>query len=106
MCVSHDDLLAPYHEDKAKQYKELCEVLIQEHGVPLSFKEFFREDEHEGKQLYTTNCLTFVEISTVNNLLVVNCAYNMSKHDRNSDNMGFAIAPNSIEFHLFEAIAP
>ena len=103
MCVSNDDLLAPYKERELAQYKDLCEVLNRNLGIPLSINEFFSKTEHEGHSLYTINPLDGVQVCDDNQLLVVTCAYGMSESPDNSANMGFTVIPDSVEFRLFAA---
>jgi hypothetical protein len=108
LCVAQDDLLAPYKQREAQKYQELCTALQQYHGISLELEDFLLKDEEEGA--YSTTPLQIVQVEGDAKLLVISCnyAYN-SKHQRGKDeaidlNTMFAIAPDSIEFHLIEAI--
>jgi hypothetical protein len=49
LCLSADDLLAPYKKRELARYKELCAVLDRSFGIPLSIDDFFGGTEHEGR---------------------------------------------------------
>lgn len=104
LCVSNDDLLAPYKEREAKQHKEFCEVLSQNFGIPISINEFVSGTEYEGTLLYTTNPLNCIQICENVQLMVVTCAYSPPDFDDKSGAMHFTIAQDSVEFHLLQAI--
>jgi hypothetical protein len=102
LCLSDDDLLAPYHKKECKNHDALCRVLSEHFGIALSLKDFcssFKDGDHIT---YTVNPLNCVEINKSNPLLVVTCAYSLAemKDDRT---LPFEIAPTTVEFHMIEA---
>jgi hypothetical protein len=110
--VSQDDLLAPYNKQEAVNCRELCTALQQHYGIHLVLKDFLLEDEEDG--MYMTMPLQLAQIQGESKLLVVTCAYSYdsdrqheNKEEEESDlDRLFTIAPDSIKFHLLEAIAP
>ena len=101
-CVSHDDLLAPYHEDERRKHDELCEVLREHHGVALSFEDFLLEDQDD--ETHMVRPLVFADIGEGNRLLIVNCHYALAS-ERQKGALEFEIAVDSVTFHLLEAQA-
>jgi hypothetical protein len=53
LCVSGDDLLAPYHKHEREQHEGLCKVLAEHFGIALSLKDFLSKDEEDGDSLYS-----------------------------------------------------
>lgn len=102
-CVSRDDLLAPYKQREHSQYKDLCETLNKDFGISISVDDFVGATEHDGKPLYSIKPLDFVRVKDAARLIVVSCAYVMTERDQNAPGLGFSIAPDTVEFHLFEA---
>jgi hypothetical protein len=111
-CVSQDDLLAPYHKQEAVKHQELCTALQQHYGIHLVLKDFLLEDEEDG--LYMTMPLQLAQVQGESKLLVISCAYSYDSDRQHEDQEAeeidldrlFTIAPDSIKFHLLEAIAP
>lgn len=101
--VSRDDLFAPYNEKKKRDHEQLCRVLGEHYGIPLSQNDFVLEDEVEGEPLCSIHPLALVEVDRDSSLLVVNCNYTLCK-ERKQHSLDFEIAPDSVTFHLFEAI--
>ena len=106
LCLSADDLLAPYKKRELARYKELCAVLDRNFGIPLSIDDFFGRTEHEGQSWCSINPLNCVQVSEGNALLVVTCSYAMTedKAEDEDEDMGFAVSPVSVEFRLFSAL--
>jgi hypothetical protein len=110
LCVSEADLLAPHHQWEAQNHRELCGVLEQHYGITLTLKDFMMSDEEDG--LYSTSPLQIAQIRGESKLLVITCNYSMKKEQvaREASAIDvddwFVVAPDSVEFHLIEAIAP
>lgn len=102
LCVSNDDLLAPYRKCEAQSHKELCTVLSEHFAISLSIKDFVTAMDHEGEPLYTTAPLQCVQVQGKDQLLVVTCGYSMPTA-RGKSLPNFPIAPETVEFHLIEA---
>jgi hypothetical protein len=77
LCLSADDLLAPYKKRELARHKELCGVLGRNFGIPLAIDEFFGSTEHEGRSWRSINPLNCYPLGDGNALLVVTCAYAM-----------------------------
>jgi hypothetical protein len=110
LCVSEADLLAPHHQWEAQNHRELCGVLEQHYGITLTLKDFMMSDEEDG--LYSTSPLQIAQIRGESKLLVITCNYSM-KEEQEAGEAGsvdiddwLVVAPDSVEFHLIEAIAP
>jgi hypothetical protein len=113
-CVSQDDLLAPYNKQEALKYQELCTALEQHYGIHFIMKDFLLKDEED--ELFMTMPLQIAQVQGEAKLMVINCAYSFNSDRRNQNedededtsdiDRLFAIAPDSIQFHLLEAIDP
>ena len=105
LCLSAEDLLAPYKKRELARYKELCAVLDRGFGIPLAIDDFFSRTEHEGPSFRTSNPLNCVQVGDGNVLLIVTCAYAMTGDKADAENMGFAVSPDTVEFRLFSALS-
>jgi hypothetical protein len=101
LCVSNEDLLAPYRKRETQSHKELCAMLSEHFAIPLSLKDFVTAMDHEGEPLYSTAPLQCVQVQGKDRLLVVTCAYTMSPA-RGKSLLNSQIAPETVEFHLIE----
>ncbi len=104
LCVSDDDLLAPYEERSAEKNEDLCRVLTEHFDMPLSIKDFMSAMEHEGETLYSTAPLQCVQVEGEDRLLIVTCHYSMER-GRKGAFPDFKIIPESVAFHLIESDA-
>jgi len=104
LCASHDDLLAPYNEHQRRKHEALCRVLGEHPGIGLSFEDFVVKDTIDGEGSFTIQPLALVEVDGPNRLMIVNCHYVMS-NERKRGTLAFDIDPESVTFHLFEAVA-
>lgn len=103
--VSQDDLFAPYNEREANHHEALRRVLADNHGLMLSLDDFLLEvDDFEDGGEDTIHPLQFAQVDETSQLLVVNCSYLMPR-DRKEGAGSFEVSPESITFHLFEAVA-
>lgn len=103
LCVSGDDLLAPYRKDEAKRHKQLCVALGKQFGIVLSLRDFITASEYDGEPLYSITPLQCVQLEAENQLLVVACGYTLSKA-KGESLLNPGVAPESITFHLIEAL--
>jgi len=100
LCLSADDLLAPYHKRELKNHDALCKVLKKHFGIVLSLRDFVSKDAAVG--FYTINPLNCFQISGCDRLLVITCAYTTRKRSK-KDAFNFKIAPETVQFHRIEA---
>jgi hypothetical protein len=109
VCVVDKDLLAPYRQIERSQQEELCAVLTKHYGIPLTLRHFLDRFEHEGKRTYTVMPQIVAQVQHDNRLLVVTCRFalksNLKELWRTKRRLGEA-DPATVEFHLFEAVAP
>jgi hypothetical protein len=102
LCLSEDDLLAPYHKKERENHDALCRVLKKHFGIALSLNDFCIPHKHGDDILYTITPLNCIAIGERNQLMVLTCAYGMS--ERTSDApLSFELAPETVEFHMIEA---
>ncbi len=104
LCVSEDDLLAPYRKDERDNHKDLCRVLNEHFGISLQLEDFF---DHGGEDDpgYSIRPLSLFQVSARDRLLVVTCCYDFEAKRTSRGKLRFSVAPDSIEFHLFEVCA-
>jgi hypothetical protein len=103
LCLSKDDLLAPYHKHKKKNCEELCKLLREDFGMEFVWEDFTSKDHPSKDGWYSVNPLNCVQVEGKNRLLVVSCNYVLPAR-RSRKKLEFQIAPDSVEFSLFEAI--
>ena len=120
LCVSRDDLLAPYKKRERRNHVQMCEALSKL-SIPMSVEDFIGED--------CVNILQFANVEDGNELMVVTCHYTIDfpkrsaaleerlrrraepgsggDEDRDLDDV-FAseVAAGSITFNLFSVAAP
>jgi hypothetical protein len=103
--VSQDDLFAPYNEREANNHEALRRALADHHGVALSLDDFVLEaHEFDDGGGDTIHPLQFAEVDEDSQLLVINCSYLMAR-PKKAGALNFEVSPESITFHLFEAVA-
>ena len=98
--ASHEDLFAPYKKHESANHKNLCRVLGEHYGIPLSIRDFVSMDDADGRKIVTIRPIVFAEVAGSDRLIVVNCHYVMAR-DRK---LKFDVDPESVTFHLVEAI--
>ncbi len=119
VCVAKADLGAPYCEPERESHRQLCAALREHAEIDIHLKDFFGED--------CANPLCFAEIGKQRRLLVVDCHYAFDDVRRSDTTpaatsdadetlnartrsmkkaMKMHVVPESIEFHLFEAVEP
>lgn len=103
LCVSKEDLNAPYNSREKSKHDDLRAALLSAHGIDLTFEQFNTEDTDGDQPCRHITPLEFASISEASSLLVVTCSYTLDTQSK--DDAGypaFSVAPDSIEFHLFE----
>lgn len=103
LCLSDDDLLAPYRKHQRENHEALCRVLSRDQGINLGFKDFCSRTGDAADALYTVNPLSCMQVRGQNRLLIATCNYALPEN-RTTSPPAFEIAPESITFHLVEAI--
>lgn len=106
LCVSKDDLLAPYRTKKRQRHEELCKVLRASYDCPLRFEDFLTTFDDEETAAQSITPLEVAELKPKDRLLVVTCSYQLA--DKTERNAGledhFSLAADSVEFHLIAAL--
>jgi hypothetical protein len=105
LCVSSDDLLAPYRARQSRRHAALCAVLRDSYDIPLRFEDFLSgsADREGGAQSVTplqTACL-----QPGDRMMVVSCSYDFSESPRTHDPDDlFSIDRESVDFDLIAAL--
>lgn len=102
MCVSQDDLLAPYRKRELENHSQLCAALNKKFGIKLTIADFIDALEDEEGSLNIINPLCFAKVRGRDRLIVVTCMYELPKKKRR-DRLAMDVSLSTIEFHLFEA---
>lgn len=105
LCVSQDDLLAPYKEREAAKHKRFCQTLRDHCDIVLSFEDFLSKSDHEGEVFHSIMPLSCVQATGGDRLLVPTCSFALPEDGLTSSRIDLPIAPDTIEFHLIEAAA-
>ncbi|GAB4230360.1 MAG: hypothetical protein Kow00121_59150 [Elainellaceae cyanobacterium] len=98
VCVSSDDLLAPYNQRILGEQQELCRVLQEHFGIPIAAKDFFRGTSVVDEMISVIP-LEIAQISDNAALIIVTCHYSLPEV-RDSGKLDFQVIPDSVEFHL------
>jgi hypothetical protein len=102
VCVSEDDLLAPYRKRQRENHEAMCKVLEEHFGIALSMGDFLSKDESDEDSLYSIIPLNCVEVHNHDTLLVITCHYVLGEK-KAEEPLPFEIEPTTVEFHLIEA---
>jgi hypothetical protein len=102
VCVSNDDLLAPFGTKQRRRHDELCAVLRGSYGCPMRFEDFLVTSDHEGTAVHSVTPLQAAELQTGDRLLIVACDYQLAERMQDSVELEdlFVMAPDSVSFHL------
>jgi hypothetical protein len=103
LCVSQDDLLAPYRQRERKNHFDLCRVLTNEFGIELTVANFCGNFDDEDDSMVSINPLNIVQVSGRDRLIIANCAYTLDKRKR-KDRLTFKVEPSTVGFHLIETV--
>ena len=107
LCVSKDDLLAPYRTKERRCHEELCAVLRASYDCPLRFDDFLTAFDDEEAAVESITPLQVAELKPGDCLLIVTCNYQLAdKAKRNGDLEDyFVLAAESVGFHLIGALS-
>jgi hypothetical protein len=107
LCVSKDDLLAPYRTKKRRRHEELCAMLRASYDCPLRFEDFLTTFDDEETAVESITPLQVAELKPGDRLLIVTCNYQLAdKAERNGDLEDcFVLAADSVSFHLISALS-
>ena len=103
LCVSKDNVLAPYRMRERENHNALRRALKKHFGISLAFRDFTGSSKSSEGTMYSITPLQCVQVEGGNRLLVVTCAYTLDKREKRN-RLSFSIAPDSIEFHLIESV--
>ena len=106
LCVSKDDLLAPYRTKERRRHQELCTVLRASYNCPLRFEDFLTTLDDEGTAVQSITPLQVAELQPRDRLLVVTCDYQLADKTKASAGVEdrFVLAADSVGFHLIVAL--
>jgi hypothetical protein len=79
LCVSDDDLLAPYRTTERRRHEELCALLRASYDCPLHFEDFLTAFHDEEGPVYNIMPLQVAELQRADRLLVVACNYELAR---------------------------
>jgi hypothetical protein len=102
VCVSKDDLFAPYRLEERENHEELCCVLTEHFNIAMTLNDFTDEWDEDDPGHYI-NPLEFAHVEGGSRLLVVTCNYVLEKPAKRGGKLVFTISPASVEFHLLES---
>lgn len=103
LCVSKDDLLAPYRTRERRRHEELCSVLRANYNHSLRFEDFL-----SGTDIVSITPLQLAVLTPGDNLLIVTCAYRVADNARSGSDPQdrFVLAEDSLAFNLITALFP
>jgi hypothetical protein len=107
LCVSKNDLLAPYRTKERRRHDELCAVLRASYDCPLRFEDFlttFDDEETTGESITP---LQVAELKPGDRLLIVTCNYQFADKTKRNGVLEdcFVLAADSVGFHLIAALS-
>lgn len=105
-CVSDDDLLAPYHQREHQRHDELRALLRASCDITLSLDDFLAPVDDDDPSVQCIIPLQLVEVQPERALLVISCSYTFNESRSGGLEERLALAPDSLEFFLFESLAP
>jgi len=107
LCVSKDDLLAPYRKKERQRHEELCTALRASHDCPLRLEDFLTTFDDEGTSVQSITPLEAAELQPGDRLLVVTCSYRLADQTGRDAALEdrFVLAADSVGFHLIAALS-
>jgi hypothetical protein len=106
LCVSKDDLLAPYRAKERRRHEELCELLRIRYNFDIRFEDFLTTFDDDRASAQSIMPLEVVELRPKERLLIVTCNYRLI--DKTDDQVDledrFVLAADSVGFHLIAAL--
>jgi hypothetical protein len=108
LCVSKDDLLAPYRTKERRRHEELCELLQTSCTLDIRFADLLTTFDEEATSIQSIMPLEVVQLRPKERLLIVTCNYRLI--DKTDNHVGledrFALTADSLGFHLITALTP
>lgn len=104
LCLSEEDLFAPYRQRELENHQRLCRVLTEEFAIPLALDDFLSTTGEGKTELQHVLPLNIARIEGGSRLLVVTCNYTLGDlPERTGGKLRpFAVAVDSVKFHLIE----
>lgn len=108
LCVSKDDLLAPYRARERRRHAELCSVLHANYNCPLRFDDFLSTFDDDRSDVVSITPLQLAELEPGDSLLIVTCNYRIADNTGSSSDPQdrFVLAEDSVAFNLITALFP
>jgi hypothetical protein len=108
LCVSKDDLLAPYRATERRRHEELCSVLHANYNCALRFDDFLSTFDDDRSDVVSITPLQVAELEPGDGLLIVTCNYRIADHTGSSSDPQdrFVLAEDSVAFNLIRALFP
>jgi len=108
LCVSKQDLLAPYRTKERRRHEELCAVLRASYDCQLRFEDFLTAVDNDETGFQSIMPLQVAELRAGDRLLVVTCNYRLADKTDDRANLEdrFVLAADSVGFHLIAAMSP
>jgi hypothetical protein len=104
LCLSGDDLPAPYHKRALDNHTDQRRVLNKHFGIAIEIKDFFDHYGDDSDPGYSILSLCLAKVKGRNRLLVVTCAYTLDEKRGRGGRPLLTVGPSSIKFHLYESI--
>ena len=106
LCVSKDDLLAPYRTKERRRHEELCELLQTSCTFDIRFGDFLTTFDEEGASIQSIMPLEVVALRPNERMLIVTCNYRLIEKTDDHVNLEdrFALTADSLGFHLITAL--
>jgi len=108
LCVSKDDLLAPYRARERRRHEELCAVLHANYHWSLGFEDFVSAFDGDGSDVVSITPLQLAELKSGDSLLIVTCNYRIADNTGSTSDPQdrFVLAEDSVVFNLVTALFP
>jgi hypothetical protein len=103
LCVTSKDLLAPYGVKHLRRYRELCGLFNSDYGIAVGVEDFMSV-ETEPPAVRCINPLQCVQLTAGEQMLIATCHYVMKTEHADIDRW-LAVAPDSLQFDLIDAMA-
>ncbi len=98
-CGSSKDIVAPYRAKEARRHARLCAALSDHLNIPITQDEFLVTGEDGLTSIFP---LDIVQLGPEDQLLIVDCCYQMVAARTENFEDRFEVSKDSIVFHLFE----
>src|ERR1700676_5791543 len=108
LCVSEDDLLAPYRATERRRHEELCSVLRSNYHWSLGFEDFLSAFDGDSSDVASIVPLQLAKLNPGDSMLIVTCDYRIADDAGSSSDPedSFVLAEDSVAFNLITALLP